>query len=135
MSPGFNKNILRALQIKVWHLPAAGKLVCIAMDEYDPKRDIVEAFDGEVLADHASAFTVQGVIHRWKQSFGYFFSSGLISAMRMKGLLFEAIDCLESIGLTVTVVVPDQGSNNVSLFESQLDVLIVNPIVRSAPPD
>ena len=136
VQPGFNINILSALQLKLEKLPAASKLVSIAMDEmaikqglaYDGKRDRVEGFaEGEALADHALAFVVRGIVHRWKQPFAFFFSCGPISAATMKTLLFDAIERLQKIGLTVVVVLSDQGSNNISLFQTMLRTSVDSP--------
>ena len=133
--PGFNAAILNALRLKLQSSPSAAKLVCIAMDEmsikeglsYDGKRDLVEGFAESTLANHVLVFLVKGLIHRWKQPFGYFYSSRPISGSRLKVLLFESIQCLQAIGLTVIVVVSDQGSNNVNLFQTQLQVTVERP--------
>ena len=130
--PSFNAAILNALRLKLQSSPSAAKLVCIAMDEmsikeglsYDGKRALVEE---STLANHVRVFLVKGLIHRWKQPFGYFYSSGPISGSRLKVLLFEAIQCLQAIGLTVIVVVSDQGSNNVNLYQTQLQVTVERP--------
>ena len=87
---------------------------------YDGKRDLVEGFVDE-------SQTLLNRVHRWKQPFGLFYSSGPISAPRMKVLLFEAINHLESIGLVVIVVISDKGSNNISLFQTHLKVTVNRP--------
>ena len=128
--PGFNKSIVSALKLKVQNLPEKGRLICLAMDEmaikeglaYDPRRDLVEGFDGEQLCNHALVFVAKGIVHRWKQPFGFFFSTGAMTGDRMHPLVFEAITVLEEIGLKVVVVVSDQGSNNINLFQTKLKV-------------
>ncbi|XP_014672353.1 PREDICTED: uncharacterized protein LOC106812871 isoform X2 [Priapulus caudatus] len=133
--PGFNTNILEALRLKVQNLPPVAKLVCIAMDEmciktalsYDRKRDIVEGLVEQKLANHAIAFIVRGIIYRWKQPFGFFFSAGTMSGEEMRCRLFEALELLGNIGLTVTAVISDQGSNNINLFQTKLHVTVDKP--------
>lgn len=133
--PGFSECILSALRLKVQKLPPKAKLVSIAMDEmaikeglaYDARRDSVEGFSDASLANHALVFLVRGLIHRWKQPFGYFLSSGPITGGTMKELLFDAVEHLHSIGLTVCVVISDQGSNNINLFQTKLKVNVEKP--------
>ena len=129
--PGFSDIILSALKKKVEKLPAASKLVCLAIDEmsikeglaYDPRKDFVEGFvNGKELANHALAFVVRGLIHQWKQPFGYFLSSAPMKGDELKSLLVQAITKLTSIGLNVILVVSDQGSNNQNLYNTQLKV-------------
>jgi len=128
--PGFNKNILVALRLKVQKLPPAARLVCIAMDKmsiksgltYDSSRDVIEGLVGEQLANHALAFAVRRIIHRWKQPFGFFFLCGTMSWKQMQSLLFEGTQLLQDIGLIVTAVISDQDSNNINLFQTILHV-------------
>ena len=133
--PGFNSAILSALKLKVQNLPHAGRLVCIAMDEkaikeglvYDGRRDVIEGVVDGTLANHALAFVVRGIIHRWKQPFGYFLASGPMSGERMGELLFEAIKLLEESGLEVTLGISDQGSNSINLFQIRLKTGVDKP--------
>ena len=57
----------------------------------------------EALADHAIAFVMHGIVHRWKQPFAFFFSCGPICAATMKMLLCDMIGSLQKIRLTVVV--------------------------------
>lgn len=138
--PGFNQNILDALQKKLAHGPETSKLVTLVMDEmsikegvsYDSGRDLLEGFSetparDEELANHAIAFMVRGITEKWKQPIGYFLSSGPMSGKAMKELVLQCISKVHSIGLTVMVVISDQGSNNRNLFEKQLGVTTENP--------
>jgi hypothetical protein len=138
--PGFNQNILDALQKKLAHSPPSAKLVIVTMDEmsmkegvsYDRGRDVLEGFReeadrGEELANHAIAFMVRGITEKWKQPIGYFLSSGTMSGAKMKELLVECINKLQAIGLTILVVISDQGSNNRNLFGTQLGVTPESP--------
>ena len=133
--PGFNRHILTALQHKVSKMPESAKFVCLALDEmalkegltYDPNRDEVEGLSEGKIVNHALVFMARGIIHRWKQPFGYFLSSGPVPGQQLKSLLFEAIQELEKTGLKVIVVVSDQGSNNISVFQTQLHVTVEQP--------
>ena len=134
--PGFSDVILAALKKKVEKLPQTSKLVSLVMDEmsikqglaYDASRDCVEGFtESKELANHALVFIIRGIVHQWKQPFGYFLSWGPVGGMRLKELLLEAITKLSQLGFQVCVVVADQGSNNQSLFQSHLKVTVNKP--------
>ena len=133
--PGFNENILKALQLKLKDVAESSKLAVITIDEmaikegvtHDKGRDLLEGYvetpnREEVLANHALVFMVRGLMEKWKQPVGYFLSSGPMKASAMKVLLFECIEKLKSVGLTPVVLVCDEGTNNQSLFKSQLGV-------------
>ena len=45
----------------------------------------------------------------------------------MTTLLFDAIDHLQKIGRSVVVVLSDQGSNNIILFQTMLRTSVDNP--------
>ena len=142
VQPGFNKQILEALKHKVSSMSDWNKLCVIAMDEmsikqclnYNAKTDEIEGFEDfgnlgrtKYIANHAIAFMVRGLVGKWKQPVGYFLSSGPMSGSTMKSLLFQCIEKLTGIGLTVKAVICDQGSNNRNLFESGLNVSILKP--------
>ena len=135
--PGFNPAILEALRLKVQGMTDRAKVVTVAVDEmaikeglsFDKGRDRIEGFvpENRQLANHALVFMVKGLFEKWKQSLGYFLASGPISAADLKVRLEECITVLREIGLKVTVVVCDQGSNNRRLFESLLGVTVDKP--------
>ena len=133
--PGFNENILKALQLKLKGAPESSKLVVITIDEmaikegvtFDKGRDLLEGYAEtpnreEVLANHALVFMVRGFMEKWKQPVGYFLSSGPMKANAMKDLLFECMEKLKSVGLTPVILVCDQGTNNQSLYKRELGV-------------
>ena len=60
----------------------------------------------------------RGLLVSWKQSLGYFLSSGAINGNLLKTLVSQCIEKLISIGLDVKAVVCDQGSNNRKVIES-----------------
>lgn len=133
--PGFNKPVLSTLKLKLSKLPQKARVVSVALDEmaikegltYDRETDGIEGFDGESLANHALVFMVKGMVHKWKQPFGYFVSNGPMSGNRQHELLLQAIDQLEQIGLIVMLVICDQGSNNINMFKTRMGVTIKKP--------
>lgn len=140
ITPGLSGSILEALRLKAASLTNNDKLVSLVMDEmvikegvsYDRSKDIVEGFTHttertEELANHALVFMVRGLLSKWKLPIGYFLSSGTMKALKMKELLLQAVDRLHDIGFTVMVVISDQGSNNVRLFEKELGVSVTQP--------
>ena len=125
--PGFNDRIMQALEQKVLSMSSECKLCMIAMDEmpikesliYNVERDQVEGYEDLTAWVGPSTspimpivFLVRGLRTKWKQPVGYFLSSGPLSGDIMKTLLLECIQKLSAIGLSVKLVVGDQGSNN-----------------------
>ena len=140
IAPGFSKNILEALRLKTQNLTPCNKLVCLALDEmvikegvsYDKHNDALEGLvhtteRGEELANHALVFMVRGLLLKWKCPLGYFLSNGTMKATVMKQLLLQAVSELHAIGLTTVVLVSDVGPNNVSMFETKLNVSVRQP--------
>ena len=140
VQPGFNNVIFEALEKKMSSQPETSKLVVLAIDEialkegltYDAGLDVVEGLcdsgnGPRVLANHALGFMIRGIVDKWKQALGYFLSSGPMKGAEMKTLVIDCIQKLKAIGLTVIVVVGDQGSNNRNLFEKQLGVSLSAP--------
>ena len=138
--PGFSKNILHALELKTKALTLNDQLVSLVVDEmsikegvsYDKHHDAIEGFvhtteRGEELANYALVFMVRGLLTKWKSPIGYFLSNGAMMGKVMKSLLLQAIDEVRAIGLTVMVVISDQGSNNISMFETELGVTVKKP--------
>ena len=137
--PGFNEYVLHALKLKTAAMPASSKLVSVVLDEmaikegvtYDRHRDYVEGFGhGQAgqLANHTLVFMVRGLVEKWKLPVGYFLSSGPMSGATMRELLKSCLDKLHGIGLTVLLVISDQGSTNINLFETLLGITINGPV-------
>lgn len=141
IGPGFHASILKGLKVMSASIKESEKLVVLTVDEmatkenvvYDSKNDCIEGVenfgDGEtshLVANHACVFMVRGLMQKWKQPVGYFFSSGPMAADLLKSKLLSCIGELESIGLNVKVVVCDQGSNNRSMMKS-LGVTVDSP--------
>lgn len=147
VGPGFNASVLEALKQKVATLPKDSTLCAIVMDEmtikesleYSVEKDEVEGFENfgplgktKYVANHAIAFMVRGLMSKWKQPIGYFLSSGPMTASTMKELLLDCIDKLTAAGLTVKVVIGDQGSNNQSLFSTLLKATVDKPYFEAS---
>ena len=138
--PGFNENILEALKKKIPSMPS--KLCVVVFDEmslkaqltYNAETDQVEGLEDYsqyktcYVANYATVFMVKGLIHPWKQTLGYFLSSGSISGDILKTLITECLEKVTSIGLSVKVLVCDQGSNNRKAVQ-QLGVTVENPFL------
>ncbi len=138
--PGINQNIMEALRIKTAKMSDQDKQVALVIDEmsmrqslsYDRRRDLIEGVSegvtrGTDLANHAIVFMIRGLAKKWKQPIAYYLSNGPMAGKEMKTLLFSCIDSLQGLGLTVQVLISDQGSNNRNLFESELGVTAEKP--------
>ncbi len=135
--PGMNEYILEALRLKTAGMLSQDKVVSLVIDEmsirqglsYDPGRDVIEgvAHGSNQLANHAIVFMVRGLSRKWKQPLAYYLSSGPMTGKEMKPLIIECIERLDTIGLTVSVLVCDQGSNNQNLVQTELGVSCERP--------
>jgi len=123
---GFSSALLEAFKAKVQTMSPTDKLCSLVFDEmiikeavsYNLRADQVEGFEdfgftrSKLIANHASVFMVRGIVGNWKQPFAYFFSSGPLKATLLSDLIKEALNTLFNIGLSVKVLICDQGSNN-----------------------
>lgn len=140
--PGFNAHILDALKLQVSSMAESSSLCAIVLDEmsikenvsYNKERDEVEGFEDfgtggrtKYIANHATVFMVRGLVDKWKQAVGYFLTSGTMDSDMMHTLLLECIDKAEEAGLTVKVVIGDQGSNNRKMFDKGLKATETEP--------
>ena len=135
--PGINDAVINTLQIKASTWPDSSKLCALVLDEmsiksslsYDRGRDMVEGFipGGKELVNYALVFMVRGIVRKWKQAIAYFLSSSPMSGSQTKNHLLDCINRLQGIGLKVVVIIGDQGSNNVNLFEKQLAATVIKP--------
>jgi hypothetical protein len=140
--PGFHDNILEALKNKVSKFGEKDKQCVLVFDEMAVKSDLsynkycdqIEGFEdfgsagqSKFVANHALAFMVRGLAQKWKQCFGYFLSSGPISGSTLQDLTKQAIDKLAAIGLSVRVLICDQGSNNRRFVQTLSGVTVDKP--------
>ena len=103
---------------------------------YNSQRDVIEGFENfgdlgqsKYMATHALVFMVQGLSLKWKQAVGYFLSSGPITGKMLQSLTRSCIDKLTKIGLSVKVLICDQGSNNHQFIESLEKVICDKPFI------
>ena len=101
---------------------------------YDRHRDEVEGYEDfgnlgrtRFIANHAIVFLVRGMCEKWKQPLGYFLTSGTMSGSIMGTLLKDCITKVEACGLSVKVVISDQGSNNQNMFQTVLGATVDSP--------
>jgi hypothetical protein len=142
--PGFQHDVLAALSRKMESLPDFVKDRVVVFDEmaikesvsYDARLDRVSGLEDfgvygtkKHVANHASVFLVRGLHSRWKQPFGFFFSSGTIAAPMLKNLVCDSFDALHKVGFRVKAFVCDQGSNN-RLMMKKLGLTSSNPVLR-----
>jgi hypothetical protein len=140
--PGFNGQVFDALQRKVKILKPIDQQCVLIFDEmaikthlsYNRNGDYIEGFEDfgsigqtQYVANHALAFMVRGLASKWKQCIGYFLSSGPIKGSTLQALVKEAITKLSDIGLSVKVVICDQGSNNRNFMETLEGVTAEKP--------
>ena len=85
--------------------------------------------DGEKtnsLATSAIVFMPRGICGNWKQPLAYFRVNEACSSDKVKEKLFQIIDKVEQIGLSVLSIVCDIGSNFKKLFR-ELNLSYENP--------
>ena len=118
---------------KVKIMSESSKLCTITMDEmslkanlmYDPGKDQVIGLEdfgkGErnsLIATSALVFMARGINENWKQPLGYLLVHESCPSDTIKAKLLDMIDEVTSIGLQVTTIVSDLGSNFQKLIRS-----------------
>ena len=81
------------------------------------------------MASHALAFMVRGLSTKWKRTVGYFLSAGPLTCNTLQSLTRSCIDKLTKMGLSVEVLICDQGSNNRQLHDSFEKVTCDRPFI------
>lgn len=142
ISPGFSDTLLQALKLKVQTMDNRDTNVALVFDEmalksalvYHNGLDLIEGFEdlGEsgrniYVADHALVFMVRGLFSKWKQPLAYFVTSGPIKGDNLHKVAKACLAKLEGIGLSVRVLICDQGSNNRNFIETHEKVTIERP--------
>ena len=141
VQPGFSDAVFEVLEQKCKRFNTRDKLCCVVFDEmslksalsYDPARDVVTGFedfgDGKVSSNFAKSalvFMVKGLCMKWKQPLGYFLTGNTTAAERLRDLLSLVVQKLADIGLTVMVVICDQGATNQQMFKL-FDITVEKP--------
>ena len=148
LSPGFSDNVFDALKLKVASMPQIACQCAVTFDEislksalaYNSQRDVIEGFDNfgdlgqsKYMATHEvhgdTCTCLQGLSSKWKQPVGYFLSSGPITGKMLQSLTRSCIDKLTKNGLSVKVLIYDQGSNNRQYIESLGKVTCDKPFI------
>ena len=97
---------------------------------YNPATDTIEGITSTgTIANHAMVFMVRGLMTKCKQPVGYHLSCSTMDPSTMKTYLLECIGHLHSAGLTVKIIVCDQGANNRSLLHKHLQVSTSKPFL------
>ncbi|RXN38322.1 Transposable element P transposase [Labeo rohita] len=124
---GFNTNILSTMRKAMETTKPIDKLCAIVTDEmslkeavhYNEAADRVERFEDfgkgqrtPYVANYASGFMVRGLFTKWKQLFGYCFTSGPIPHVRLQSMLFNGIRELRKAGMECLVFICDQAAGN-----------------------
>ncbi len=127
---GFNSNVLSTMRKAMETtkpIKPIDKLCAIVTDEmslkeavhYNEAADRVEGFEDfgkgqrtPYVANYTSAFMVRGLFTKWKQLFGYCFTSGPIPHVRLQSMLLDGIRELRKAGMECLVFICDQGSGN-----------------------
>ena len=140
-SPGFTKTAMNVISTKVKLMSESSKLCTIAMDEmslkpslfYESSKDLVVGVEdfgnGErssSVANSALVFLARGVTENWKQPLCYYFVNESCPFEKVKEKLLQVIDNATEIGLKVTTVVSDLGSNFQQLAH-RLKITPTNP--------
>ena len=127
MTPGFHANIFNSIKEKADTFNRKESLVAIAFDEmsikthlqYNERIDSVIVFEdlgngerSDKLATYATVFMVRSIFGSWKQSVGYFLTSGPMNSTVITSKLKECIEKVVNCGLIPKVVICDQGPNN-----------------------
>jgi len=129
---GINDNILEVLKCKLSSSPLSDRAVSIVFDEmsikkfisYNSQNDMFSGYEdfGDLIdsknilhCNQALVIMLKAIKHSWKQSIGYFFSSGPISGVKLKTIISSTIQKISSINLLPKVIICDQGTNNQQL--------------------
>lgn len=123
---GFETSLITALQSKVQGMCTRDKTCVLLIDEMSIKSNLYfnsaadkiigfeDLGDGDrtrTVACSVLVFMVSGLATRWKQPLGFFFVGTSCAASKVKQLLYKCLAKTEAIGLNVTAIISDQGSN------------------------
>lgn len=69
------------------------------------------------IASLAMVFIARGLYSKWKMPITYFLSASSMRHDILSELIIEVVEKLNNIGLSVTAIVYDQGTNNVAALK------------------
>ncbi|KAK5861452.1 hypothetical protein PBY51_022848 [Eleginops maclovinus] len=82
--------------------------------DYNRKTDTIYGVSANGnAAKQAMVLMTRGILGKWKQPIGYFFSSSSMLSEEIADTIRGAIHHLQAIGLTVQAIVCDQATTNV----------------------
>jgi len=126
-SPGFVNSYMEQIKIKVNAMDNEQKYCVIAFDEMSIKKyleyskylDVVEGYEdlghkgrNDKVASQALVFIARGLYSKWKLPLAYFLSASSTRCLELKNLISDVIEKALEVGLIITAVICDQGSNN-----------------------
>ncbi|XP_067634389.1 uncharacterized protein [Eurosta solidaginis] len=143
--PGIDSNIISNLKTVVRGMSADEKVCEILFDEISIKKDLVynrtkdrDLIDGFVdlgnnrrkqqVADKCCFFMVKGITSHWKYVLSYYTVKNGLKAEELREILFENIQAVEDVGLSLKAVICDQAKTNVSMYEG-LNVTKDHPFI------
>ncbi|CAI6371562.1 unnamed protein product [Macrosiphum euphorbiae] len=142
--PGFNKEYLYHIKLKVSEMSKSDKKCIILHDEisimtvikYNKSIDLIEGFEDLIPlgrtskeAKHALVIMVRGLYKNWKFPLCYFLAKNGVNGNNLSILIKESVKCILDVGLLPTAIVCDQGTQNQKLFKL-LGSTEVNPITE-----
>jgi len=142
---GFNLGILKQLKIKADTMTEEERFCTLVFDEmkiknyleYSKFLDLIEGYEdlgtkgrSNKLAGQALLFMIRGVYSKWKLPFAYFLPSTSVSHKILSELLIEAINKIFDCGFIVLSMVCDQGTNNVSALQKDLNMTKDKPYIE-----
>jgi len=156
VEPGINETLYQQLQAKITGMSKRDCHCVLAMDEMSVKRglrycklrDRVVGFEDDgsrrtaTPATSAFVFLVKGLFAHWKQAVYFAFTSHKMKSHTVRDIVETVVTKLFSIGLTVKVLVSDQGSvfckmlndNSVTIAHPYLTISGKNILVLPDPP-
>jgi hypothetical protein len=129
--PGLNSpELFKMLQMKTDNFSDDDKYCTLCLDEMSIKANLFYARQSDTIvgleddgmgqkvfkpATTATVFMIRGLKNKWSQPLSYHFFHGTCPAKTLKLIMCELIIKLKEIGLIVSVVISDMGSNNIQL--------------------
>lgn len=129
VTPGFSTDVIAKLTKKVASMSDDEKQCVLLFDEmsirkaleYEPKHDLIEGFEDlgplgrtNNVASHALLFMLRGLKYHWKCPFSYVVAKNGVKSSSLALLLDLCVEKVFETGLSIRVIVCDQGSTNAS---------------------
>ena len=101
---------------------------------YNRKKDQIEGFEDlgdkrtSKIADSALCVMACGIVKKWQQAIGYYFTSGPATTPFIQHVIEDAISSLEDAGFVVFGITTDQGPNFEKAFKI-LGATVSHPVI------